>query len=431
MSLHASKRLKRWQLIALTFLLIAGIINFLDRASLSIANSTISKELGFSATQMGLLLSVFSFGYALCQLPIGMVMERFGVKKIYGFGLFLWSLAQTVTGLLSSFTHLIIARVILGIGEAPHLPTVVKVVNDWYNIRERGLPMGIVNMSSTLAQALAPPLLIALMLAFGWRTMFIIIGISGIILSILWFIFYRNREQLELTDDELNYLNDGAPPSSTNKVSFKEWASLFKQRSLWGMIIGFNGVGYMVWLYLTWLPAYLENSRGLSLEKTGWVAAIPFLFGALGMLVNGVVADYVVKRGADKMKSRKWMICLGLLFAAMFTLPAAYTDSTFSAVACISMALFSIHFAGTSAWGLILVSVPSRLITSVSGIQNFGGFIGGSFAPIITGIIIDQTHSFTLALVVCATVAFLASLVYFFFVNEPIKDPAEMEVKVV
>ncbi len=93
------------------------------------------------------------------------------------------------------------------------------------------------------------------------------------------------------------------------------------------------------------------------------------------------------------------------------------------------MALFSIHFAGTSAWGLILVSVPSRLITSVSGIQNFGGFIGGSFAPIITGIIIDQTHSFTLALVVCATVAFLASLVYFFFVNEPIKDPAEMEVK--
>ncbi len=142
-------------------------------------------------------------------------------KKIYGFGLFLWSLAQTVTGLLSSFTHLIIARVILGIGEAPHLPTGVKVVNDWYNIRERGLPMGIVNMSSTLAQALAPPLLIALMLAFGWRTMFIIIGISGIILSILWFIFYRNREQLELTDDELNYLNDGAPPSSTNKVSFK------------------------------------------------------------------------------------------------------------------------------------------------------------------------------------------------------------------
>lgn len=426
MSIQASKRLKHLQLLALSFLLIAGIINFLDRASLSIANSTISKELGFSATEMGLLLSVFSFGYALCQLPIGMVMEKFGIKKIYGFGLFLWSLSQTVMGCLSSFRYMIFTRIILGIGESPHLPTGVKVVNDWFNIRERGLPMSIVNMSSTLAQALAPPLLIALMLAFGWRSMFIIIGIAGIILSILWGIFYRNRDDIKLTNDELRYLEEDTPPSSKNKLSFREWASLFKQRSLWGMIIGFNGVGYMVWLFLTWLPAYLEKSRGLSLESTGWVAAIPFLFGALGMIVNGFVSDWVMKKGADKMKSRKWMICIGLLCAAGFTLPAAYTMSTFIAVGCISMALFSIHFAGTSAWGLILVSVPSRLITSVSGIQNFGGFIGGSFAPIITGIILDKTQSFTLALVVSAAVAFFASLVYFFLVKNPIKDPAEI-----
>lgn len=427
MSIQASKRLKRLQILALSFLLIAGIINFLDRASLSIANSTISQELGFSATEMGLLLSVFSFGYALCQLPIGMVMEKFGIKKIYGFGLFLWSLAQTVMGFLSSYRYMIVTRIILGIGESPHLPTGVKVVNDWFNIRERGLPMSIVNMSSTLAQALAPPLLIALMLAFGWRTMFIIIGVAGILLSILWMIFYRNRDDIQLTAEELRYLEEDSPPSAKSKLSFKEWASLFKQSSLWGMIIGFNGVGYMVWLFLTWLPAYLEKSRGLSLETTGWVAAIPFLFGALGMLVNGVVADWVMKRGADKMKSRKYMICIGLLCAAGFTLPAAYTESTFIAVACISMALFSIHFAGTSAWGLILVSVPSRLITSVSGIQNFGGFIGGSFAPIITGIILDKTQSFTLALVVSAVVACLASLVYFFLVKKPIVDPAEMK----
>ncbi|HHG8917972.1 TPA: MFS transporter [Klebsiella oxytoca] len=424
MSSQASSRLKRLQIMALLFLLVAGIINFLDRTSLSIANTTIREEMGLTATEMGLLLSVFSFGYALCQLPIGMVMERFGVKKVYGFGIFLWSAAQTALGFVGSFSQMIVARIVLGIGESPHLPTGVKVVNDWYNIRQRGVPMGIVNMSSTLAQALAPPLLIAMMLAFGWRMMFIIIGVSGIILSILWFMFYRNREDAGLSAEDIAHLEEETPPSSKEKVTLKDWAGLFKQKSMWGMTIGFNGVGYMVWLFLTWLPSYLEMSRGLSLEKTGWVAAIPFLFGAAGMLVNGAVADWVMKRGADKMKSRKWMICLGLLCAAGFTLPAAYTDSTFTAVACISMALFSIHFAGTSAWGLILVSVPSRLITSVSGIQNFGGFIGGSFAPIITGMILDNTGSFTLALVASSVIAFMASLVYFFMVNKPIVDPA-------
>lgn len=132
MSTQASSRLKRLQIMALLFLLVAGIINFLDRTSLSIANTTIREEMGLTATEMGLLLSVFSFGYALCQLPIGMVMERFGVKRVYGFGIFLWSVAQTALGFVGSFGQMIVARVVLGIGEAPHLPTGVKVVNDWY-----------------------------------------------------------------------------------------------------------------------------------------------------------------------------------------------------------------------------------------------------------------------------------------------------------
>lgn len=227
MSTQASSRLKRLQIMALLFLLVAGIINFLDRTSLSIANTTIREEMGLTATEMGLLLSVFSFGYALCQLPIGMVMERFGVKRVYGFGIFLWSVAQTALGFVGSFGQMIVARVVLGIGEAPHLPTGVKVVNDWYNIRKRGLPMGIVNMSSTLAQALAPPLLIALMLTFGWRAMFIIIGVSGILLSILWMIFYRNREDANLSPQDIAHLEEETPPSSKEKVTLKDWAGLF------------------------------------------------------------------------------------------------------------------------------------------------------------------------------------------------------------
>lgn len=424
MKLQATPRLRRIQIIVLSLIFIAGIINFLDRSSLSIANSTIRSELGLTATQMGLLLSAFSFGYGLCQLPIGFVLERLGIKKAYGFGLFIWSVAQALTGMVTTFPQLMAARIVLGVGESPQLPTGVKVVNDWYNVRERGVPMGIVNMSGALGPAIAPPLLTMIMLYLGWRYMFIALGVLGIVVSFVWLAYYRNRPEADLSKDEIDYLDDGNPPSNSGKITLADFLALFKQRSMWGMIVGFNGVGYMVWLYVNWLPAYLQQSRGLSLANTGFVAAIPFLFGAFGMIVNGYASDWLLRHGADKMKSRKWLICIGLLFAAIFTLPAAYTDSTVMAVAYISMALFSVHFAGTSAWGLILVSTPSRLVSSVTGIQNFGGFIGGMIAPVLTGIIVDKTGSFTLALTLCALIAFIGSLVYFFFVTEPIRDTA-------
>ncbi|WP_172718635.1 MFS transporter, partial [Escherichia coli] len=162
-------------------------------------------------------------------------------------------------------------------------------------------------------------------------------------------------------------------------------------------ILGFSGVNYTGWLYIAWLPGYLQAEQGFSLAKTGWVAAIPFLAAAVGMWVNGIVVDRLAKKGYDLAKTRKTAIVCGLMMSALGTLLVVQSSSPAQAVAFISMALFCVHFAGTSAWGLVQVMVSETKVASIAGIQNFGSFVFASFAPIVTGWVVDTTHSFNLA----------------------------------
>lgn len=420
--LQKTSRIKRIQTVSLILLFTAGIINFLDRGSLSIANAAIRNDLGLSATEFGVLLSAFSLSYGISQLPSGLLLDRFGPRIVLGGGLLFWSVMQAMAGAVNSFSHFIMLRIGLGIGEAPFMPSGVKVVNDWFSARERGLPMGIFNSSTTFGQAFAPPILVALMLAFGWRMMFVIIGVAGVAVALCWVAWYRNRGRFALTREEQQYLDQDTQPSQKTRVSLREWGALFKKRTVWGMILGFSGVNYTGWLYLSWLPGYLQAERGLSLASTGWVAAIPFLFGSIGMLVNGTVADRLARRGFALAKTRKALICFGLVCSAACTLLVVQSTSTAMAVGFISLALFFVHFAGTSAWGLVQVMAPSRMVASVSSIQNFGSFICASFAPIVTGWVVDTTGSFNMALVICSCVTFAGALAYFFIVKDPITD---------
>ncbi|GKX56513.1 MFS transporter [Leminorella grimontii] len=423
MPLDAAKtaKVRRIQTISLMLLFFAGIINFLDRGSLSVANEAIRGDLGLSATQFGVLLSAFSLSYGISQLPSGLLLDRFGPRIVLGAGLIFWSAMQGMAGFVHNFWQFIALRIGLGIGEAPFMPSGVKVVNDWFNVKERGTPMGIFNSSTTIGQAFAPPILVALMLAFGWRAMFIIIGVAGILIGVCWYAYYRNREELNLGKEDLAYLNAGSKPAAKTRVTFGEWALLFKKRTVWGMILGFSGVNYTGWLYLAWLPGYLQAERGLSLANTGWVAAIPFLFGSMGMLVNGLVADRLARKGFSLMTSRKLLICFGLVCSAACTLLVVQSTTTAMAVAFISLALFFVHFAGTSCWGLVQVITPAKMVASVSSIQNFGSFIFASFAPIVTGWVLDTTGSFNWALIVCSCVTFAGALAYFFIVKDPIE----------
>ena len=278
--------------------------------------------------------------------------------------------------------------------------------------------MGIFNSSTVLGQAIAPPALVLMQIAWGWRTMFVVIGLAGIVVGLCWYAWYRNRAQFDLQQDERLYL--AAPVQARPTLNFSEWLGLFKRRTTWGMILGFSGVNYTGWLYIAWLPGYLQAQQGLSLAKTGWVAAIPFLAAAVGMWVNGIVVDALARRGYDLAKTRKTAIVVGLLLSALGTLLVVQSSSPAQAVAFISMALFCVHFAGTSAWGLVQVLVSEQKVASVAAIQNFGSFVFASFAPVVTGWVVDTTHSFNLALVIAACVTFTGALCYFFIVKDPI-----------
>lgn len=321
------QRIRRIQTVTLVLLFMAGIVNFLDRSSLSVAGEAIRGELGLSATEFGVLLSAFSLSYGFSQLPSGILLDRFGPRVVLGAGLIFWSLMQALTGMVNSFSHFILMRIGLGIGEAPFMPAGVKSITDWYAQKERGTALGIFNSSTVIGQAIAPPALVLMQLAWGWRAMFVIIGVAG----------------------------------------------------------------------------------------------IPFLAAAVGMWVNGIVVDRLAKKGYDLAKTRKTAIVCGLMMSALGTLLVVQSSSPAQAVAFISMALFCVHFAGTSAWGLVQVMVSETKVASIAGIQNFGSFVFASFAPIVTGWVVDTTHSFNLALVIAACVTFTGALCYFFIVKDRIE----------
>ncbi|KAE8754960.1 MFS transporter [Paraburkholderia madseniana] len=413
-----SARLRRIQWIAITFLMLAGVVNYLDRSTLSIANHSVSHELGLNAAQMGMLLSAFSFAYALVQLPTGVLLDRFGARIMLGLGMFLWSLAQFAGGFVNTLQQFLVARVCLGVGEAPQFPAGAKVVSEWFALRERGRPTGIFIASSTIGPGLAPPILTMLMLAFGWRSMFAIMGGLGIAVALAWYGIYRNRAEISLTRDEVAHLEEGdVTAEQESKLTFAEWRRVFAYPITWGMIFGYSGVIYMIWLFLTWLPAYLEHERHLSIANTGWVVAIPYLFGTVGMVGSGFVCDGLLRRGASAITSRKWPICVGMVGAALFTVPAAYTPNLPLAIAFISSAMVCLNLASGAAWSLVSVIVPRRLVASMGSIQNFGGYIGGSFAPVITGLIVDHTGSFVNAFLVSAFLALGSALIYLVFVR--------------
>lgn len=396
--------------VILVLLVLGGIVNFLDRSALSVANTTMRADLHLSATQIGALLSAFSLAYGLAQVPAGWLLDRAGPRMILSAGMLLWSLAQIITGLVSGFAALVATRIGLGIGEAPFLPGGFKVIHDWYETRERGIPTGILNASTTLGQAFAPPLLTLLLLGWGWRSMFISIGLLGVVVALAWYPVYRHPE------------NQAVQSNGAQGISRAAWRDLFRHRTIWGMMLGFSGVNYTAWLYLAWLPGYLEAAHHLSLRRTGWLAAIPFLMGSAGMLISGFVADALVRRGWGALKCHKLLVVTGMVCSAACTFAVTHAASSTAAVAVIGMALLFIHFAGTSAWGLAQVAAPAHLVGSAGALQNFCSFLFASIAPVLTGWFLDRTHSFRIALVICACVTFLGAMAYLSLVRKPIEE---------
>ena len=416
----ASTRLKRIQRTSLTLLVVSGMVNYMDRAAVSIANPLIRQDLGLSVADMGLLLSSFLWAYSFTQLPIGGLVDRFGPRRMLAGGLGLWSVAQALGGLVTGFWPFVGTRVLLGIGEAPQFSSCVRVVRDWYNVRDRGLPTGLFAGSSAMGTALSAPLLTVLMLSFGWRWMFVVLGVAGVVLGVVWWTLYRNVDDVALTADEQHYLTEGEANEPYQDVTVADWLRVLRTGPTWGLLMGFFGTTYLSWMYTAWLPGYLEMDRHMSIPKTGIYAAIPFACQVLGSLSGGLCVQWLTRRNVAPLTSAKIPVVGGVAGMAVFTIVTAQVANDHLAVACLSLALYLGGISIACAWTLICVVAPRNYVGSLAGMKNFGGYFGGALAPTVTGFIVQATGSFRPALLTGAAVGFASALIYQFGVRRTI-----------
>ncbi|WP_322922657.1 MFS transporter [Paenibacillus campi] len=422
-----SKPKLRWGIVIL--LLTGAVINYLDRSNLSVANTTIAQQFGLSSTQMGLLLSAFLWPYAIANLPAGWLVDRFGPRKMFAWASGLWSIATLISAFVNSYSLLYAMRMLLGVSESPFFTSALKSNERWFAKKERGVPTSIINTGSQIANAIAPPLLTALMLTMSWRGMFIVIGIAGLLLMIIWLKIYRDptfaeQQLIHAADHELanstSPVNSPTSEAQTSATSTASWSSLFKHKSTWFMIIGNFGIMFTIWVYLTWLPSYLEKEQGFTLKQTGWIASIPFIAGIIGVLVGGIISDYFIRKGVHPITSRKVPIVGGAVLAAASVAPIPFIDNTVLSIVLLSVGYFASQLPSGVIWTLAADIAPGEQVASLGAIQNFGGFLGAALAPIITGLILDKTGSFNDVFLLGAGLLLLGAISYGFFLKKPI-----------
>jgi sugar phosphate permease len=408
-----SPRATRMRVLALTLRMVAGTVNYLDRSALSIGNSSIRADLHLSDSEMGLLLSAFAVAYGLAQLPVGILIDRYGPRRLMAFGLVLWSGAQIAAGFVGGLGQFVAARAALGIGESPMYLAGTKVCSNWFQASARAFPIGLFNASSALGPAIAPLILTWLLLGYGWRPMFVIIGVAGLAIAVLWSLFYRDPAEHGISPAERSWIN-AEDEAEDHAAAPAGWTSLLRDRTAWGMALGFVGVIYLTWLYGAWLPDYLHRARHLSLAQSGLWTAVPQACGFLGALLGGLASRSLSRAGVAPVASCRLPLVIAMLVTAACTAGAVLVDSTIAAILLVSVALFAGSLASSCGWAMAAVATTQDKIATLEAFQNVGGSIGAAIAPALTGWIVQLTGSFTPALLLAAGIAVLTAAIYQF-----------------
>lgn len=418
-SIAASRRLHRLQILFTGFCVMSMTLNFLDRATISVATVKVRHDFDLSATDIGVILSVWSLSYAFGQLPAGFLVDRLGPRILAGFGMLLWSIFQGLGGVATSYAQLLWLRGGLGVAEAPTGPSNAKVVATWFPSSKRGLPTGIYFAGTALGPAFAPPLLTVLMVGYGWRAMFIIMGVAGALLSLCWLLFYRSVGAARLSRDDRSYVGDDQQQIKS-PITLARWGRLFRSPTVLGIIFGSCAQGFVVWIYGGWLPTMLESQYHESIQKTGLLAALPWLGSVVGALSGGYVADFLVKRGFAQINSKKLLIVCGLIGLSVFTGLAGLSGSVLLVEACAFFALLSSTMATTVMWAATTVLVPRDYVASMGAIMNFSGFIGATVSPVLTGYTVDLTGSFDPALLIGSGVGVVGAAIMAVMIRHPV-----------
>ena len=407
----------RWAIISVITVL--AITNYLDRGNLSVAAPLIQKDLGIDATEMGVVLSAFVWPYAIMNLPTGWAIDRFGAKVLMALAAGGWSIIAILTGMARSVGVFVGLRAALGISESPMFPAALKATDAWFPDREKAAATSVYISATQVGLAIAPPIATALMLALGWPAMFVIMGVLGLLALAGWLILYRTPEKSRwLSSEELTYIRAGqlAREQSTQtaeKATVREWGALFSHRTTWIMIVGAFCLQYVFWFYITWLPSYLESAQHFTIKRAGLLAALPYIAGTVAVLLGGRISDWLIDRGMAPINARKYTIAAGALLTAVALFATVFSRGPALAVVLLTVGMFTYSLSSAPYWALAtnVVRTP-KLVASMGSIQNFGGFLGGACAPIVTGVIVDHFGGFPIALTVTGVLVLISAGMY-------------------
>ncbi len=415
-SLQQSPR--RWWLLTLLFT--AMLISYAHRGALSVAvaASSMSQDLHLTEAGIGILLSAFFWIYSFMQMPSGWVVDRFGVRRAYALGFTFWSLTSMLTGLAGSFGTLLGLRVSLGVGQAISFPATSRAVANWFKERERGTVTGIYLTGVRFGTALINLVGAYFLARYSWKLFFVVTGFMPLIWLLPWSKFLSKWESVSHSAGDSKRASPGG-------ASFLESLSLLRQRSVLGIFLGFFAYDYAWIVFITWLPRYLAKERAFTETEMGIYSAVPFLIMSVIIILSGMLSDWLVSRGYQETRTRKLFVLIGLAIGCLI-IPAGMVADKMTAVWLLTISLSGLGISSPNTWTLTQAVCEKRIVGTVSGIQNFGGNLGGIMAPALTGFIAHKAHSFALALGLTGVVLVAGMLAYWFLISDRVElnDPS-------
>ena len=422
---HATLPRRRWRIAWL--LGIGVLVNFFDRVNLSVSHDSLIAAFGISDVVFGYLSSAYNWTYALCQLPIGVVLDKLGVRRVGRIGTFIWSAASFAASVAPSLSAFFGARLLLGVGESPTFPANAKAIGLWFPARERSLATSLNDAAAKLASAIGVPVIGIVLIHSGWRWSFAFTGaISFAYFLLFWRVYRDPAEDPELTESERLCIEgrDGslAAPAHVEERS-SSLGHLLSQRKVIGLALGFGAYNYVFFLLLYWLPAYLSSALHIDLLHSFIYTSVPwFLATATDVAIGGWLVDFLVRQGRSQSAVRRVVLIGGTAFG-LGILGAAHAHSASQALIWITVSLSGLAAAAPVAWSLPSFVAHRPDVGKVGGIINFSGQVSGIAASILTGYLVSARHSYALAFAVAAAYLAVGIAGYLFLLGR-IEPPA-------
>ncbi len=409
---------RRWRI---AFLLAFGVlVNFFDRINLSVSRDALHVSFGLSLVAFGYLSSAFSWTYALMQMPAGVLLDRWGVRRVGRVSAFLWSVASFAAAIAPGINWFFVARLLLGVSESPTFPANAKALGYWFTRDERGLATAITDAAAKLATAIGVPFIGVLLFYFGWRWSFAVTGFISFLYFLLFYLVYRNPgEDPELSCEEREFiLRGGAQLEDQAKApSSASLGYLLRQRKVYGLALGWGAYNYTFFLLLAWLPSYLSITLHVDLLHSVFYTSAPWLFAAItDLLIGGWLVDDLIQRGWDANRVRQTVLVVGMMFG-LCIFGAASANSPTVAMVWISFALGGLAAAAPVAWTVPSLIAPRESVGTLASAVNFCGQVAAICAPIVTGYIVAGTHSFATAFVTATIILLLGIVGYIFLLG--------------